>query len=114
MSNAIAKHLVDTMQELHNYGRRVMANSTHHAKSVNEVVVPIMGAIIIYSDPATVEVATNVIWFNSRKTGTRYACSYNHKTQKVEVRRGSIQGVAVTALDNTASLFNVKEVFKNL
>ena len=45
---------------------------------------------------------------------TRYAFSYDHETEKIEMRKHSIKGDVVKSFDNSIFAKEVKEIFESL
>ena len=107
---------VDTLRE---YVAGVVVRADHHGQGVNEIVLAIAGAIIWRKDPdIALEVntrdgqMTNVLWVEIG--GKRYAFSYNHDQQTVEVREGSTQGAVLGSFSNGTPLSQVKTFFAGL
>lgn len=54
----------------------------------------------------------NVLWV--RISRTRYAFSYNHETEEIEMRKGSMQGDTIHCFTNAMSLSELKSIFGTL
>lgn len=92
---------VDTLQR---YLENVIEKAEHHAPNIREVLLVLAGAVVLLKDrnePIRIRTRqgqlANELW--AYINGTRYAFSYNHRTQSVEVRQGSHSG-------NVAARFN--------
>ncbi|MGJ7570861.1 hypothetical protein ACSFBX_10025 [Variovorax sp. RB2P76] len=89
----------------------VMQRAEHHANNVDEVVLPLAGAILWRKDMGQeIKVLTNVLWVHLNKT--RYAFSYVHSTGEIEMREGSIQGPVKCAFTNAMTAAKVKAFFE--
>lgn len=109
---------VTDVDVLRNYLRGVVDRADHHAQSVNEVALAIVGGIIWRKDDEPVEVMVregemkNVLWF--RVGGQRYALSYNHETSEIELRQGTTQGTVRGSFSNAMSNNQVRQIFEGL
>lgn len=103
---------------LRDYIRGVMERSEHHADRVSEVAVTLAGAIIWRKDDANIEVferegsMANVLWVHIG--GTRYAFSYDHNTETIEMRQNSTHGEVLHSFSNSTSAREIKEIFRTL
>lgn len=95
-----------------------MDRADHHAGNVNEIALALAGAIVWRKDDTPIRVMArdgemkNVLWVSINSV--RYALSYNHETNQIEMRRGSTQGTVIASFDNTTPLVDVKEFFEAL
>jgi hypothetical protein len=110
---------VTEIEELREYLNGVMNRADHHAGSVNEIALALVGAIIWRKnddDPIRVMVregqTTNVLWV--RIGDVRYALSYNHDQSQIEMRAGSVQGPTLHRFDNNTPLSAVRAAFERL
>jgi hypothetical protein len=109
---------VTDIDVLKKYFQGVMDKANHHAQNVNEVILPIVGGVIWRKDDEALEVMEregemkNVLWF--KVGGTRYAFSFNHDTNEIELRQGTTQGNVIASFSNTMTNNNVKQVFERL
>ena len=55
---------------------------------------------------------TNVLW--AHIGGSRYAFTYNHDLQAIEIRRDNLRGYPVARFDNTATAAEIKQFFGDL
>lgn len=112
---ALSVNDVDTLQD---YIKGVLTRADHHAGKVNEIVLALVGAIVWKKDNLPIKVmeregiAKNVLWVNINKH--KYAFSYNHETQKIEMRKDTIRGSILNQFDNNTSLSDLKQVFETL
>lgn len=106
------------VEQLRDYLCGVMDRAEHHAGDVHEVVLTIAGAIIWCKDEAPLEAllrqgeTKNVIWVVIG--GRRYAFSYNHDAETIEMREGSTQGEILRSFTNADSASEVREYFSSL
>jgi len=103
---------------LQRYISRVMERAEHHANNVSEIALALAGAIVWKkdSDPITVMAQEgemkNVLWVSI--SSNRYAFSYNHNTDQIEIRSGSIRGDVIRSFDNTTTLSELRMFFDDL
>jgi hypothetical protein len=104
---------------LRDYMRGVLDRADHHAGSVNEIALALVGAIIWRKDDnVQIEVMTqggemkNVLWVHIGGQG--YAFSYNHSIGCIEMRQGTTHGESIHAFSNATSLGDLKRTFENL
>ena len=113
----MAKSVTD-VDELQRYILGVMTRADHHAGEVNETVLALAGAIVWKKDNQSIKVMArdgetkNVLWVNIGSS--KYAFSYNHDTQKIEMRKGSIQGSVIKTFDNHTPLSVIRQTFDAL
>jgi len=109
---------VTDIDVLKNYLRGVMDRADHHAQNISEVALAVAGGVIWKKDDEALEVMVregemkNVLWF--RVGGTRYALSYNHDTQAIELRQGTTQGNVIGSFSNTTTNNQVRQIFSSL
>ncbi len=110
---------VNDVSTLNRYLNSVVEKARHHAPYVQEVVLTLAGAVVLYKDPdEPLQVRTrsgslaNEIW--AIVHGNRYAFAYNHRNQSVEIRRGSQRGRPVASFNNTTAVADVIRIFENL
>ncbi|MFZ0929123.1 MAG: hypothetical protein WAN11_11015 [Syntrophobacteraceae bacterium] len=109
---------VTDIDVLRDYLRGVVDRADHHAQNVNEIALAIAGGVIWRKDDEPLEVMVgegemkNVIWF--KVNGQRYALSYNHETQEIELRQGSTQGNLRASFSNSMSNDQVRRIFAEL
>ena len=109
---------ITDIEILKEYISQVIDRAEHHANNVENIVLAIAGAIIWKKDSNPIKVFTregemkNVIWVNIN--GNKYAFSYNHDTQKIEIRQDNTQGKVIASFDNSTSTDDIKRFFKNL
>ncbi len=109
---------ITDIEILKDYIIGVMERSEHHANNIDNIVLAIVGAIIWKKDSDPIKVHTkqgemkNVIWV--KINGNKYAFSYNHDSQSVELREESTQGSVVCSINNSTPLDEVKKYFNNL
>ena len=105
---------IDVLQE---YIAGVMERAAHHAGEVEEIALAVAGALVWRKDgPIKIYERegkmTNAIWVTIG--GEKYALSYNHRAETIEVREKSMQGKVLASFDNSTPVHDVKEFFGNL
>ncbi|GIP29149.1 hypothetical protein J23TS9_42790 [Paenibacillus sp. J23TS9] len=106
----------DTMRK---YLRGVLARAGHHAPNVEACVIALFGGVIAYKDKGTdLEVKEhegdmkNVLWTQIK--GKRYAFTYNHDKQCIDMRENSTHGPARESFDDTWTLSRIRALFSSL
>lgn len=113
----MAQDITD-IEILKKYISQVIRKAEHHANNVENIVLALVGAIIWKKDDDPIEVLTrdgkmkNVLWV--KINGQKYAFSYNHDNQEVEIRQDSTQGDVIQSFSNSTTLNQIKEFFNNL
>jgi hypothetical protein len=104
---------------LRQYLSGVLDRAGHHALNVGDIALAVAGAIVWRKDPGSnLEVferqgdMKNVLWVQI--SGHRYALSYNHQTQAIEVRQGTTRGQRLASFTNANTTGNVRTFFENL
>jgi hypothetical protein len=109
---------VKDLDVLRKYLEGVLERADHHAKSVEEIVLAIAGAVVWRKGVEPLEVMEregdmkNVMWV--RISGTRYALSYNHLDGAIELRENSTRGDVLGSFTNATPASEVLSFFKNL
>src|ERR1700744_4956845 len=110
---------VATIDEMQKYLQGVVGRAEHHAREVNSIVLPLLGAVVLYKDADTeIEVReyagspANMLWCIIG--GRRYAFLYNHTTKHVEMRDRTGRGNTIKEFHNGMSLLEVHDVLKSL
>ena len=109
---------VTDIDVLKNYLRGVMDRADHHAQNINEVALSVAGGVIWRKDDEPLEVMVregemkNVLWF--RVGGSRYALSYNHETEEIDLRAGTTQGTVIGSFSNATTNNQVRQIFSSL
>ena len=109
---------VTDIDVLRDYLKGVVGRADHHARGINEVVLAVAGGVVWRKDDGPLEVRTrkgemgNVLWFTVDRE--RYALSYNHKTEEIELKTGSTQGKVAASFSNITSNADVRAVFDGL
>jgi len=108
---------IDTLQD---YFSELVKNARHHGPTVQEVLLILAGAVILYKDkghPLQVHGVAggdmhNEAWIHIR--GTRYALAYDHNQGAVRIKRDSQKGPVVASFDNTDTVADVLKKFDAL
>lgn len=112
---------MQTTELLKDYFEGVLRRADHHAQSVEQVSLTLMGAVL-WKATDVIEVREvkktsvnankgNILWF--RSNGKRYAMIYNHKTGKIELRNRTMRGTTLYEFDNNTPTKRVLEIFKD-
>lgn len=110
---------ITTIDEMQQYLQGVVGRAEHHAREVNSIVLPLLGAVVLYKDEGTeIEVRTyagspaNMLW--CWMNGNRFAFLYNHSTGRIEVRNRTGRGEPVAEFHNRMSLLEVHDALRAL
>ena len=111
---------VSEVEKLREYVRGVLGAAQHHAGNVDEIILAIAGAIIARKDdqplqvrPGKTQEMGKAISFTSNR-GNTYALSYNHTTQKVDLKKDNSRGAVLHSFDNATPLSVVASTFASL
>lgn len=108
---------IDSLHTLQRYLLGVLDRADHHAGNVEGVTLALLGAIVWKSDQE-IEVReyngspANMIWF--WVNGNRYAMSYNHSTEQIELKDRTHKGDVLHEFDNSTSYKEIIEIFNEL
>ena len=108
---------INSLETLQRYLLGVLDRADHHAGNVEGVTLALLGAIVWKSDQE-IEVReyngspANMIWF--WVNGNRYAMSYNHSTEQIELKEGTHKGGVLHTFDNPSTYQSIIEIFNNL
>lgn len=104
---------VDILQE---YFKGVILRANHHAQNVVDIAYSLLGIIVCYKDEnADIQVleqggeTKNVLWVNIK--GKRYAFSYNHNTQSIEIRDENLKGAVLLSVNNSTAISDIVDFF---
>ena len=110
---------VSDVATLHEYLVGVVNRADHHADNVRYVVLPLVGAIVLFKDPdSPIQVRTregstaNVLWVEIG--GTRYAISYDHESQSIALKHRSVQGEVLARFTNATTVPEILAAFERL
>ena len=108
---------IKTVEELQEYLIRISGRAAHHAQNVNQVILALAGAVVLFKDPGTyLEILTrhgnrkNVLFLTIN--GTRYVFSYNHQQQTVDIKKDSLQGTVVGSFTNDTQYSQILQIFQ--
>ena len=108
---------IDSIQTLQRYLNGVLDRADHHAGNVEGVSLALLGAIVWKSD-REIEVReyngspANMIWFWI--DGNRYAMSYNHSTEQIELKERTHKGGVLYSFDNSTTYQEIITIFNDL
>ena len=107
------------INDLQEYLEGILERARHHAGNVNEIVLTLAGAVIWKKDTGsdlTVKQyrgqPANILWVKIKEK--RYAFCYNHSTEKVEMREGTLKGEAKYTFDNETTASQIFQIFDDL
>lgn len=110
--------VVADVDMLRDYVAKVMARADHHAHDVRGVALALAGAIVWRKDSDPIEVMAvqgdlkNVLWV--KINSHRYAFSYNHEANAIEMRNGTTHGAVLHSFDDKTSALGVYRIFNSL
>jgi hypothetical protein len=107
---------IDVLKE---YLKGVMGRADHHARGVQEIALALAGAIVWRKDDGKdIEVmiqdgdTKNVLWVFIE--GQRYAFSFNHDAESIEMRQNTTRGAVLHSFSNRTPLSTVLDTFAAL
>jgi hypothetical protein len=110
---------VDDISTLQQYLTGVVGRADHHADNVRYVVLPLVGAIVLFKNPDhEIKVLTsdgetkNVLWVHIGVS--RYAFSYDHSSKSIVMKRGSTHGLVLAHFTNTTTTPEILNAFEAL
>ncbi|MES1264729.1 MAG: hypothetical protein ABUU24_03645 [Variovorax sp.] len=102
-----------TSRQIDNYVASVIADASHHAPQVEDVILPLSNAVRARLGPAdTIEVyerngvVARTCWV--RIAGARYCFSYDYTTHVINLRDRGLQGNLRFAFDNTTTAAQIR------
>lgn len=106
-------------ENMREYLRGVLARAGHHAQNVEACTVALFGGVIAYKDKGTqLQVKErdgdmkNVLWVQIK--GKRYAFTYNHDQQRIDMREGNTHGQVLESFDDSCTLQRIRSLFASL
>lgn len=108
---------IDSIERLQQYLNGVLDRADHHAGNVEGVSLALLGAIVWKSDSEIVVreykgSPANIIWFWVNEN--KYAMSYNHSTQQIELKEKTHNGEVLHSFDNSTTYQEIITIFNNL
>lgn len=110
---------VDDVTTLQNYLMGVVQRADDHGKNVRHVVLPLVGAIVLFKNPDrhikvfTREGSTaNVLWVHIGQS--QYVFSYEHPSESIVLKRGTTQGDVLAHFTNATTIPEIVHVFEGL
>ena len=107
---------IETLVDAKMYISTVFKNSDHHAENVKNIIFYVFGKLVFVAD--RIEAYTrngeikNVCWVYLK--GNRYAFSYDHDTECIDIRDYSCKGETVGMISNNSSMQEVNEIIDKL
>ena len=105
---------VKSLHDQKTFALGVMGRADHHANQVKQILAEMNGWILMTADDIEVrDVANpNVLWFI--KGDERYAVSYDHHTQAIEVREHTLHGKVMLSANNKTSRTDIQNFFESI
>ena len=109
---------INDVDALKGYIEGVMGRAEHHAGNVSGIALALAGAIVWRKDSDPIEVMAqagetkNVLWV--KISGQRYALSYNHKAETIEIRKGTTHGAVLHSFSDATPVRDVLSFFRSL
>ena len=110
---------LDDIAGLQEYLTGVVRRADHHGDNVRHVVLPLVGALVLFKDPdQRIKVFTregstgNVLWVHIGNT--RYVITYDHDSESIVIKRGSTQGAVLAHFTNATTIPDILSVFESL
>lgn len=109
---------VANLNTLETYLAGVLNRSEHHARKVGAIALALVGAVLWRKDATAIKVRAykgtpaNILWFYV--AGQKYALTYNHKKECIELRRRTQSGRTIASFDNSTPVSDVRRIFNAL
>ena len=110
---------LNSIDEFQEYLVGVERRAKEHAQNVEEVLLFLAGAIVIFKDPSRELVVgtyrgglANVLRVTI--AGERYVLSYDHEEEAVQIKRGTSKGEVVERFDNHTEPSQILRLFRRL
>ena len=110
---------LNSVGDLQTYLTGIINRASHHAPEIEEVILSLVGAVVLFKDTETPLEArswrgslANVLWVTHN--GQRYAFTYNHDSGQIDIKRGSTRGIVVGSFDNQTPIGQVINIFRHL
>lgn len=97
---------INSIQNFQLYLNGVIDRANHHAGPVEGVSLALLGAVM-WKANGVIEVKefagrpANILWFEVNSN--RYALTYNHQTQRMELRERKLNGNVLDQFDNSTT-----------
>ncbi len=112
---------IKDLKTLHSYIAPAMKRAMCHAQSVANIMPTVLGCIMLYADPASLErrgdgsnTQGNMGWIESAATGRRYAVVYSHYRSAIEIRERTVQGRVLHTMTNATDNKTIIAAFASL
>jgi len=109
------------LTSLQGYTIPALKRALHHAKNVADIVPAVLGNIMLYAVPDSLNgrgngnsTGGNMGWITSAATGRSYAVVYSHKSQSIEIRDRNQQGRVLHSFTNATPNRDLISVFASL
>ncbi len=110
---------LSSVEQLQTYLTGIIDRARHHAPEIEEVILTLIGATVLFKDTETPLEArswkgspANVLWATCN--GQRYAFTYTHGNRQISIKRGGLKGIVVGSFDNQTPTNQVINIFKHL
>ena len=108
---------INSVEKLQQYLGGVLQRADHHAGKVEGVALALLGAVV-WKSTGEIEVReyagrpANILWFWIEQN--RYALTYNHQTEKIELKERTQGGQTLHEVDNETTYQEIIDIFKSL
>ena len=109
---------ITEIDEFQKYLKGVLNRANHHAQDVDKIILSLAGAIVWAKDSVPIEVLVqggktgNVLWIYIHNI--KYAFSYNHESNEIEMRKDSTQGKTIFTFSNKTEVSDIVNFFNSL
>jgi len=99
------------------FARIVRHNVDHHGKGIRATVATILGSVLLYHDPGTLQVSAGRKYksFGTAEfKGRPLTFKYSHDQGAIQVREGSVRGKIIRSFDDRTRNSEIRQFFTNL
>jgi integron cassette protein len=107
------------VETLHDFAVGVMARAGRQTTQVRAIALAMLGGIIWRVDPGSIEIrfqdqgrSNDLRWVSV--TGYEYSCTYNQRTDQIEVRDRNGHGSVLHNFSNATPIAEVERIFSTL
>jgi hypothetical protein len=107
------------VETLHDFAVGVMARAGRQTTQVRAIALAMLGGIIWRVDPGSIEIrfqdqgrSNDLRWVSV--TGYEYSCTYNQRTDQIEIRDRNGHGSVLHTFSNATPIAEVERIFSTL
>lgn len=111
--------LLDSQAQIDKYLDGVTIKARHHAHNVQDVI-PLVAVSLFSLYPTSVTALTrngdlkNAVWVQGNNTKQRYAITYNHNDECIDVRLRSLHGPVMYTFTNSTTVSEIITTISSL